>query len=218
MYNSAYIKQHDRTISAMARKTKEDALITRAQIIDAARRVFHTEGVNRSTLDKVAQAASVTRGAVYWHFANKAELFLAVKQTYMSEFELMQSLLQDDTAPLDAITRYLQALFTVLLENQEARETFEIILLRCEYVEEFHEVLHVITEPCTDIIAAYEHLYRTAAANNELKPGLDPELLALDTMAFAIGTIRAILSGQLIELYRGKTKPLIEAHMALRRL
>ena len=202
----------------MARKTKEEALITRAQIIDAARRVFHTEGVNRSTLDKVAQAANVTRGAVYWHFANKAELFLAVKQTYMSEFELLQSLLHDDTAPLDAITRYLQALFTALLENQEARETFEIILLRCEYVEEFHEVLHVITEPCTDIIAAYENLYRTAAANNELKPGLDPEMLALDTMAFAIGTIRAILSGKLIELYRGKTKALIEAHMALRRL
>ena len=202
----------------MARKTKEEALITRAQIIDAARRVFHTEGVNRSTLDKVARAAGLTRGAVYWHFANKAELFLAVKQTYMSEFELLQSLLHDDdAAPLDAITRYLQALFTVLLENQEARETFEIILLRCEYVEEFHEVLHVITEPCADIISAYERLYRAAAANNELKTGLDPELLALDTMAFAIGTIRAILSGQLIELYRGKTKPLVQAHMALRR-
>ena len=66
----------------MARKTKEEALTTRAHIIDAARRVFHAEGVNRSTLDKVAQAAGVTRGAVYWHFANKTELFLAVKQTY----------------------------------------------------------------------------------------------------------------------------------------
>ena len=204
--------------SAMARKTKEEALVTRAQIIDAARRVFHTEGVNRSTLDKVAKAAGVTRGAVYWHFANKAELFLAVKQTYMSEFELLQAQLRDDTKPLDAIAHYLQALFAVLLDNQEARETFEIILLRCEYVEDFHEVLQVITEPCTDIVAAYAHLYRTAAANHELKPGLDPELLALDTMAFAIGTIRAILSGQLIELYRGKTKPLVEAHMALRRV
>ena len=201
----------------MARKNKEEALATRAQIIDAARRVFHAEGVNRSTLDKVAKAAGVTRGAVYWHFANKAELFLAVKQTYMSEFELLQSLLHAEEAPLDAITHYLQALFTVLLENQEARETFEIILLRCEYVEEFHEVLHVITEPCTDIIANYEDLYRKAAANQQLKRGLDPKLLALDTMAFAIGTIRAILSGQLIDLYRGKTKQLVQAHMALRR-
>ena len=49
----------------MARRTKEEALETRMQIIDAARRVFHAEGVNRSTLDKVAKAAGVTRGAVY---------------------------------------------------------------------------------------------------------------------------------------------------------
>lgn len=202
----------------MARKTKEEALTTRAHIIDAARRVFHAEGVNRSTLDKVAQAAGVTRGAVYWHFANKTELFLAVKQTYMCEFDRLQSLLDDDEAPLDAITRYLQALFSVLLENQTARETFEIILLRCEYVEEFHEVLQVITQPCTNILSAYERLYRAAAANQQLKPGLDPELLALDTMAFAIGTIRAILSGQLIDLYRGKTEQLVQAHMALRRI
>ena len=201
----------------MARKTKEEALTTRAQIIDAARRVFHAEGVNRSTLDKVARAAGVTRGAVYWHFANKSELFLAVKQTYMCEFDLLQSLLDDDATPLDAITQYLQALFSVLLENQTARETFEIILLRCEYVEEFHEVLQVITQPCTNILSAYERLYRAAAANQQLKPGLDPELLALDTMAFAIGTIRAILSGQLIDLYRGKTEQLVQAHMALRR-
>ena len=149
----------------MARKTKEEALTPRAHSIDAARRVFHAEGVNRSTLDKVAQAAGVTRGAVYWHFANKTELFLAVKQTYMCEFDRLQSLLDEEEAPLDAMTRYLQALFAVLLENQTARETFEIILLRCEYVEEFHEVLQVITQPCTNILSAYERLYRAAAAN-----------------------------------------------------
>ncbi len=77
----------------MARRTKEEALETRMQIIDAARRVFHAEGVNRSTLDKVAKAAGVTRGAVYWHFTNKAELFLAVKKAYTSEFDQLQSLL-----------------------------------------------------------------------------------------------------------------------------
>ena len=58
----------------MARRTKEEALETRMQIIDAARRVFHAEGVNRSTLDKVAKAAGVTRGAVYWHFSSKQEI------------------------------------------------------------------------------------------------------------------------------------------------
>ncbi len=202
----------------MARKTKEDALATRARIIDAARRVFHAEGVNRSTLDKVAKAAGVTRGAVYWHFTNKAELFLAVKQTYTSEFDRLQELLVAREPPLDAIGRYLQSLFSALLGNVAARETFEIILLRCEYVEEFHEALQVITEPCTDILSSFERLYRSAAERKELKAGLDPLLMALDTLAFARGTLRAILSGQQTDIYREHISAIISAHMALRRI
>jgi TetR/AcrR family transcriptional regulator, acrAB operon repressor len=202
----------------MARRTKEAALETRAQIIDAARRVFHAEGVNRSTLDKVAKAAGVTRGAVYWHFANKAEIFLAVKQTYTSEFDQLQSLLspQEDESPLDALGNYLQQLFSALLSNTAARETYEIMMLRCEYVEEFGEVLQIITEPCTDILEAFDRLYREAVTRRELKPGLDPALMALDTLAFARGTLRAILSGQQ-HIYGKAIKPLIQAHIDLRR-
>ena len=202
----------------MARRTKEAALETRAQIIDAARRVFHAEGVNRSTLDKVAKAAGVTRGAVYWHFANKAEIFLAVKQTYTSEFDQLQSLLspQDDESPLAALGNYLQQLFSALLSNTAARETYEIMMLRCEYVEEFGEVLQIITEPCTDILEAFDRLYREAVRRNELKPGLDPALMALDTLAFARGTLRAILTGQQ-HIYGKAIKPLIQAHIDLRR-
>jgi len=201
----------------MARKTKEDALATRAQIVDAARRVFHAHGVNRSTLDNVAKAAGVTRGAVYWHFTNKAELFLAVKQTYTCELDRLQELLATDEPPLEAIGRYLQALFSALLDNEAARETVEIILLRCEYVEEFHEALQVITEPCTDILASFEQLYRSAANRRELKPGLDPLLMALDTMAFVRGTLRAILSGQQTVIYREQITALISAHITLRK-
>ncbi|MFM8797711.1 MAG: TetR family transcriptional regulator [Fluviibacter sp.] len=202
----------------MARRTKEAALETRAQIIDAARRVFHAEGVNRSTLDKVAKAAGVTRGAVYWHFANKAEIFLAVKQTYTSEFDQLQSLLtpQDDEPPLSALGNYLQQLFSALLSNTAARETYEIMMLRCEYVEEFGEVLQIITEPCTDILEAFDRLYREAVTRRELKPGLDPALMALDTLAFARGTLRAILSCQQ-HIYGNAIEALIRAHIDLRR-
>ena len=202
----------------MARKTKEAALETRGLIIDAARRVFHAEGVNRSTLDKIAKAAGVTRGAVYWHFTNKAEIFLAVKQTYTTEFDELQSLLspREDQSPLSAIGNYLEALFSAVLSNTAARETLEIIMLRCEYVEEFNEVLQVITEPCTDILASFNRLYRDAEIRKELKPGLDPAMMSLDTLAFVRGTLRAILSGQQA-VYGQAILPLIKAHIDLRR-
>ena len=47
----------------MARRTKEEAQATRVQILDAAERVFHAQGVSRASLAEVAKAAGVSRGA-----------------------------------------------------------------------------------------------------------------------------------------------------------
>jgi AcrR family transcriptional regulator len=48
------------------------------KLLDAARAVFVREGYHAATLDKVARAAGLTKGAVYARFDSKAELFLAL--------------------------------------------------------------------------------------------------------------------------------------------
>ena len=55
----------------MARRTKAEAESTRAAILDAAEVLFYQHGVSRTTLEKIALAANVTRGAIYWHFENR---------------------------------------------------------------------------------------------------------------------------------------------------
>src|SRR6187399_354387 len=62
----------------MARKTKEQALATRERLLDAAQTLFREHGVTRTSLAEVATAAGMTRGAVYWHFKDKADLFRAM--------------------------------------------------------------------------------------------------------------------------------------------
>ena len=52
----------------MARRTREEALATREQLLDAAEQVFRERGVGHASLAEVAYAAGVTRGAVYHHF------------------------------------------------------------------------------------------------------------------------------------------------------
>src|SRR5574339_1110092 len=64
----------------MVRRTKEEAQETRSRILDAAERVFHEKGVAHASLEDIAAAAEVTRGAIYWHFKDKAELFDAMMQ------------------------------------------------------------------------------------------------------------------------------------------
>ena len=52
----------------MARRTKAEAQATRNALIDAAERLFDSQGVSRTSLQDIAQAAGATRGAIYWHF------------------------------------------------------------------------------------------------------------------------------------------------------
>ena len=62
----------------MAKKTRLEALETRNQILDTAERVFSQKGVSRTTLADIADAAGFTRGAIYGHFKNKADVFAAL--------------------------------------------------------------------------------------------------------------------------------------------
>ncbi|MBQ9725354.1 MAG: TetR family transcriptional regulator [Neisseriaceae bacterium] len=69
------------------RRTKSDSLQTRADLIVAALDLFDEQGVSKTTLAQVAAKAGVTRGAVYWHFKNKEDLFDAMCESVLSDFE-----------------------------------------------------------------------------------------------------------------------------------
>ena len=72
----------------MVRRTKQEALETREKLLDAAETLFQREGVSRTSLQQIAQEAGVTRGAVYWHFKDKAELFDAMMRRATMPLEL----------------------------------------------------------------------------------------------------------------------------------
>lgn len=59
-------------------KTKADAQETRQNLINAAIECFRDNGYSATSLNMVALKADYTRGAVYWHFKDKADLFRAV--------------------------------------------------------------------------------------------------------------------------------------------
>ncbi|HPW30603.1 MAG TPA: TetR family transcriptional regulator, partial [Rhodoferax sp.] len=91
----------------MARRTKEDALATRELLLDAAERVFHRRGVSRTTLQEIAQDAGLTRGAIYWHFQNKGELFHAMMErvTLPMMARMTEISPADEDRPLEKIRR-----------------------------------------------------------------------------------------------------------------
>ena len=60
------------------RRSKADAEVTRARVLDAAGKLFAIQGITRTRLTDVASEAGVTRGAIYWHFKDKEALIEAM--------------------------------------------------------------------------------------------------------------------------------------------
>jgi TetR/AcrR family acrAB operon transcriptional repressor len=71
----------------VARRTKEEALATRNRLLDAAELLFQAQGVSQTTLQQIAQQAGATRGAIYWHFKDKADLFNAMMERVILPLE-----------------------------------------------------------------------------------------------------------------------------------
>lgn len=203
----------------MVRKTKEEAERTRLQIIAAARRTFHQCGVSRTSLEKIAAAAGVTRGAVYWHFADKAALFFAMRDASRPAIDQVDAFLLSEAIvdPLDAIEQSLLSFFDTIDNCAELRETFEIMSFRCEYVDEFAQVLQEVNKPCEDFLAKLKLAYGRALALGTLRAGLDPEAMALDSVSFVGGLFNNWLASQSGDELREKAPAMIRAHIALRR-
>lgn len=204
----------------MARKTKQQAQETRQQVIDAARAVFHRWGVNRSSLDRVAQEAGLTRGAVYWHFKDKAELFLAVREDVLTPLlDEIESIVGSSryVDPLDGVESALRRFFYVLDECPEVRMVLDTIINRCEHVAEFADVRSHVDRPMTGILAKLESAYHSAEATGTLRPGLDAKLIALDTWAFGSGLMCRLLADDAADEFHHHVGEMISLHMALRR-
>ena len=204
----------------MARKTKEEAQLTRQQIIDAARAVFHESGVSRSSLDAVARVAGVTRGAVYWHFKDKTELFHAVREEVSSPLLARSHAILDSgdyADPLDAVEAAIVDFFRILEDCPTLRQVVEIMVLRCEYVDEFVDVKAEVMKPAFEFNDRVAAAYRRAAAAGTLRPGLDPESTARDTLAFTTGLMHLLIGAQDRSGMREQVPAMIAAHMALRR-
>ncbi len=123
----------------MARRAKEDAVATRNALLDAAEQVFLEQGVSQASLAAIAKQAGATRGAVYWHFKDKLDLFNAMIDRVT--LPLDQSIYGDagqaaSATPLLRICRVIQLLFHALVSNERIRRVFTIMKHRVEFVGE----------------------------------------------------------------------------------
>jgi TetR/AcrR family acrAB operon transcriptional repressor len=122
----------------MVRRTKDEALATRHSILDAAELLFQQHGVSRTSLQHIAQAADLTRGAIYWHFKDKADLFNAMmERATLPLEESLDAVPPEDIAdPLAFIEERFAEALRLTVHHAPTRRVFEIATHKVEYVDE----------------------------------------------------------------------------------
>ena len=91
-------------------------LRTRVALLEAARAVVREKGYERTTLEEVATRAGMTTGAIYGNFKNRAELFIALGQTYWAP-------VKPRVSPGATLSEVMRALAEATLEAIPERTT-----------------------------------------------------------------------------------------------
>ena len=68
---------------------------SRAAILDAAQRLFMQDGYRGISMRQIAEAVGVTKAALYYHFQDKEDLFVAIVEQYLLQ---MAALIDQVTA------------------------------------------------------------------------------------------------------------------------
>lgn len=183
----------------MARRTKEEALETRSRILDAAEHVFFEKGVSRTSLADIAHAAGVTRGAIYWHFENKGDVFTAMFDRVVLPLDELKAATVNPSEP-DPLGR-IRDLCVLCLRNTSTdarrRRVFEILFLKCEFVEEMGPVMARHQSNIREGLERIEEGLRNAMSKGQLPADLDAARGARVLHSFVTGALHdmAILPG-----------------------
>jgi TetR/AcrR family acrAB operon transcriptional repressor len=200
----------------MVRRTKEEALATRASLLDAAERVFQQKGVSRTSLNDIAVAAGTTRGAIYWHFQDKADLFNAMldRVTLPLEIAFRQVGLARSQDPLPLLRESILGALRRLANDPQTRRVLEVATLKVEYVVELGAIRARHIAVREQFLRRMERALAASARWRGRRLTLPVTAAARGLHALVDGLIRDwLLDDSAFDLVR-TARPAIEAYLA----
>jgi TetR/AcrR family transcriptional regulator, acrAB operon repressor len=173
----------------MARKTKIEALETRERLLDAAEVVFRQRGVTRTSLAEVATAAGMTRGAVYWHFKDKAALFHAMcdRATLPLDALFARASVTVSTDPLATLRELCVGALQRLATDARTQAVFEVIFHKTELVDELADMATSQEDERCQCLRQIESIVRRCVEVGEFAPDTDAALAAQGLNALMVG-------------------------------
>ena len=175
----------------MVRRTKEDAQETRNRILDTAVEVLNRQGVAQTSLNDIAREAGVTRGAIYWHFANKVAMFDAMIERLLCPLLFnsadRDALLAAD--PLGFIRAAADEFIGKMLSDTSFRRVFEIFWHKCEYIGEMAALRDSHLEEGENHIDLIQRAFALAQEQGQMDRRLTPHQATIGFIGLVDGLL-----------------------------
>jgi AcrR family transcriptional regulator len=172
------------------RRTKADAEKTKEAIIDAAVDVFAGRGYEHARLDQVARKAGVTKGAIYWHFKDKQDLYEHISRREQERMSaLIDGVLKREETPFRKVRALVYSILDNFFDNPKFRSFIELTWYKSGTAM-FNEQLREKTNFVQGFIRTLEGLLDKAAQSAEIGDGIDCRRSALHIASLINGTYR----------------------------
>lgn len=173
----------------MARKTKAEALETRNLILDTAEHVFRKQGVSHTSLNDIAAAAGVTRGAIYGHFRNKVDLFNQMHERIHTPIQALaeESANPDEPDPLGQLRKLLITVLEHTVNDPRQQRVLEVLFLRCEFIDCMGPIIELQNQYYRDGVKRTQRTLENAVRRGQLPTALDTKTASLALHAWIRG-------------------------------
>ena len=176
----------------MVRRTKQDAQATRSLILDSAELVFERRGVSGASLHEIAKSAGLTRGAIYWHFKDKAALFDAMMgraQLPLEASGLVGGLRSAGTS-VSQLRDGLVAVLRHVVTDPQMQRVFSIASHKVEYAGETEALRERHLSLRSECLADMERTLQRAMRRGELTRRVSARAAAIGLHALVDGLLR----------------------------
>jgi len=173
------------------RRTKEEAAVTRETLLKTALSVFSANGYSATTLEDIASEAGLTRGAIYWHFGSKAELYNTLLQQFSARGAIIaEQAIAEGGSVLEVLRRVFVRQMVLVEEDEEVRAVVELALFKMELSPELESGRQQQIRSGKQLIAQIADAVQQGIERGELRADLDAADIARAFLAFQNGAIQ----------------------------
>ena len=170
------------------RRTKEEAEITRQLLLKKALAVFSKKGYAATTLEDIAREAEVTRGAIYWHFGGKAELYNTLVREYSERGNaIVQQAASEGGTLIEILHRIFFRQLQAIEDDRDLRALMELYLFKTGLVSELEEGRQQQIESGVGLIEMISGIMEQGIELGLLRSDVDPKNMARAYLAFQNG-------------------------------